>query len=1046
MRAHPLLIAALLAAFCLAWGGPALAQVWTIPEVYAGRPGIIGEVIEVEGFYCSSEWPVFMTDGDMAFARREIEPHAIMKVEGDLPPGYMEFSYIHIYGEVQSEPRPTPLWGEGEYLKLVVEAVHFIEPGEVRPPRREFEPRFRAPTPAALADDCTFALLLCSDDQGPDFWNDMVNYWNYVNNTLGISQDNILAFYHDGNSRNEGDIPSARLRPATHASIRQGFLDLKAKIEACEDEGKRAKLYKLVTDHGSGYHTGSGPDGPQNWSDGWAGGHIDQDGEEEDPVDESQLKFDMDGPAVGFKYEFDLDNDGTVDTELRNTAGTKEIWVKTGTGWVLAGSDGDGDGDIDADDGGVDLNGDGDKDDSFAWDEDLALSNDTRDILDDEWASWQKMLSDACLDSIYELIDCCFSGGFKKDEADSIPCKTFVDKAMASNEGEYSYGSADDGGAFAGPFMRGLMDSGWTWQEAFEKVSALEGVTELETPQWWHKDVAEPCEGIDIGIPDDIMVDPGENVYVPIYIQDVTGWGIMAFDMEICWCGVPAGLLQYEFCDPGEVMLNSSWADPVCGPCGENCISVAAAGAGPLAGGGVLFYLKFHVSDNAKPCMCCDIWFEHVNLYDPEDPLQVCWEDGRVCVEHCTVHGYVHNWYCDYDDCGGYYLTHPIEGARINLWDCNGPIASAYTDAAGSYVFECLPPGDPDCVYSYCVDVDNCEVPRRLITAYDASLILQHIVCLDDLDDCMFHTCMTWAPQRIAADVSCTNSITAYDASLVLQYVVGALPAFPCPDPWVWFPSPCDGCIYGCDGGVDYIGVLKGNVSGAPDIAPFAPPVQAYIKLGHPRHDAGTVKIPVFVRETEDIFSVELGLLYDTGALEYVSAVAGGLASGWAIEDRANADSIFIAMASATSFTGNGRIATLTFNKKRFAPGVPVASPKVNLNEAMFNEGDPVAVIEDNDYKEEIVKIGMGPIRPNPFSATTTISYALPAASHVSLSVYDVNGRLVKTLVDEDAEAGTHLAVWDGTDSTGHRVARGIYFCRMAADEFSATAKVVLLK
>jgi flagellar hook assembly protein FlgD len=64
----------------------------------------------------------------------------------------------------------------------------------------------------------------------------------------------------------------------------------------------------------------------------------------------------------------------------------------------------------------------------------------------------------------------------------------------------------------------------------------------------------------------------------------------------------------------------------------------------------------------------------------------------------------------------------------------------------------------------------------------------------------------------------------------------------------------------------------------------------------------------------------------------------------------------------------------------------------------------------------------------------------------VSLSVYDVNGRLVKTLVDEDAEAGTHLAVWDGTDSTGHRVARGIYFCRMAADEFSATAKVVLLK
>ena len=41
---------------------------------------------------------------------------------------------------------------------------------------------------------------------------------------------------------------------------------------------------------------------------------------------------------------------------------------------------------------------------------------------------------------------------------------------------------------------------------------------------------------------------------MPIYIQDVTGWGLMGFEMEICWCDVPAGLLQYEYCLPGEVM------------------------------------------------------------------------------------------------------------------------------------------------------------------------------------------------------------------------------------------------------------------------------------------------------------------------------------------------------------------------------------------------------------------------------------------------------------------------------------------------------------
>jgi flagellar hook assembly protein FlgD len=52
----------------------------------------------------------------------------------------------------------------------------------------------------------------------------------------------------------------------------------------------------------------------------------------------------------------------------------------------------------------------------------------------------------------------------------------------------------------------------------------------------------------------------------------------------------------------------------------------------------------------------------------------------------------------------------------------------------------------------------------------------------------------------------------------------------------------------------------------------------------------------------------------------------------------------------------------------------------------------------------------------------------------------------VKTVVEGSVEAGSHRATWDGTDNSGSRVARGIYFCHMAADEFSATGKVVLLK
>ena len=57
-----------------------------------------------------------------------------------------------------------------------------------------------------------------------------------------------------------------------------------------------------------------------------------------------------------------------------------------------------------------------------------------------------------------------------------------------------------------------------------------------------------------------------------------------------------------------------------------------------------------------------------------------------------------------------------------------------------------------------------------------------------------------------------------------------------------------------------------------------------------------------------------------------------------------------------------------------------------------------------------------------------------------------MTGQLVRTLADEHAAAGTHTIGWDGTDSSGDRVARGVYFVRMAAGDFRASEKIVLLK
>jgi len=78
---------------------------------------------------------------------------------------------------------------------------------------------------------------------------------------------------------------------------------------------------------------------------------------------------------------------------------------------------------------------------------------------------------------------------------------------------------------------------------------------------------------------------------------------------------------------------------------------------------------------------------------------------------------------------------------------------------------------------------------------------------------------------------------------------------------------------------------------------------------------------------------------------------------------------------------------------------------------------------------------------PNPFNSTTNISYSVPKLSHVKVKVYDLSGRLVKTLVDRSQSAGVHSAIWDAAG-----VASGIYLVRMEAPGFVHSNKLTLVK
>jgi hypothetical protein len=83
---------------------------------------------------------------------------------------------------------------------------------------------------------------------------------------------------------------------------------------------------------------------------------------------------------------------------------------------------------------------------------------------------------------------------------------------------------------------------------------------------------------------------------------------------------------------------------------------------------------------------------------------------------------------------------------------------------------------------------------------------------------------------------------------------------------------------------------------------------------------------------------------------------------------------------------------------------------------------------------------------PNPFNPTTMITFALPKNAFVSVKVYDMLGREVKTLLSDEMSAGIHAVEWRGDDNGGVRASSGTYLYRITADDFVSTKKMILMK
>jgi hypothetical protein len=124
---------------------------------------------------------------------------------------------------------------------------------------------------------------------------------------------------------------------------------------------------------------------------------------------------------------------------------------------------------------------------------------------------------------------------------------------------------------------------------------------------------------------------------------------------------------------------------------------------------------------------------------------------------------------------------------------------------------------------------------------------------------------------------------------------------------------------------------------------------------------------------------------------------------------------------------------------------------KITAIDLSGNEGEPTPPLElcaaaSVPGRGEVFRFALSGGNPNPFTSATSIAFSIPARQHVCLEVYDVNGRLVSTLVDGEMDAGRHQADWDGTNTAGQAIPAGIYFSRLEAGGKRATEKVILVK
>ncbi len=381
-----------------------------------------------------------------------------------------------------------------------------------------------------------------------------------------------------------------------------------------------------------------------------------------------------------------------------------------------------------------------------------------------------------------------------------------------------------------------------------------------------------------------------------------------------------------------------------------------------------------------------------------------------------------------------YKNNNPIDDVVMSL--SGGQNSTDITNIHGFYEFVNLPGSE-----NYTVTPAKNKILRSengTITMYNAALALRHAVGVETLDQ----------KSQIAADVDKDGIILAYDAALIARYVV-ELPVLADDHVGEWVFSPISRNYQNLQSnktGQDFSGILLGDVDGA-----WSQGTQFHFKRSlfewisqYNVEPADSISVPIRIT-VDSLLSFELDIDYPTDLLNFASFEL--MIQGANLMSNISDGNIKIGGYSEKSSVTEGILLNIRFTVKDDVKNDGILRlNKFQINNFQYERAIANLNILESDKTEIIQHIWVGNNYPNPFNNSTIIPYQLTQAGEVKISIYNVLGKEIKTLIQQNQAPGKYKIMWDGTDGYGISVANGIYVYQVKFDNRTVNKTMIKLE